>query len=91
MGDAIQALDVDRLLSVFADDARWGSHLGPWFGTMEEFKPAVREGYSGITETSVETDEVFVRVLGPYAALVGTTSTAPLYTRMGIRPATEQP
>ena len=72
MGDAYSALDFDRFRSFLADDLRWAISLVP-FLTMEDIEPALRAYMSGISETTSE-DELFVRVLGPDAAVVGLTS-----------------
>ncbi len=72
MGDAYSALDFDRFRSFLADDLRWAFSPAP-FLTMEDIEPGIRAVMSGISETTSE-DEMFVRVLGPDAAVVGLTS-----------------
>ena len=72
MGDAYRALDFDRFRSFLADDLRWAISPVPFF-TIEDMEPGLRAYMSGISETTSE-DELFVRVLGPDAAVVGLTS-----------------
>ncbi len=73
MDDAWSALDFDRFRSFFADDLRWA--ISPWpFLTMEDIEPGFRAYVSGISETTLEDEDSFVRVLGPDAAVYGWTS-----------------
>lgn len=74
LGDAWSALDFDRFRSFLADDLRWAISPGP-FLTMEDLEPGLRAYMSGISEiTSEDEDLLFVRVLGPDAAVAGWTS-----------------
>jgi uncharacterized protein (TIGR02246 family) len=73
MGDAWNARDFDRVRPFLADDLRWG--ISPWpFLTMEEIEPEFRAYLSGISETTLEDEDSFVRVLGPDAAVYSWTS-----------------
>ena len=68
LGDAWNARDFDRFRSFFADDLRWG--ISPWpFLTMKDIEPEMRAYLSGISETTLEDEDSFVRVLGPDAAV----------------------
>ena len=72
-GDAYRALDFDRARSFLADDLRWA--FSPVrFLTMEDLEPALRAYMSGISETTLEDEDSFVRVLGPDAAVYSWTS-----------------
>ncbi len=72
LGDAWNARDFDQFRSFLADDLRWAISPVPFF-TIEDMEPGLRAYMSGISETTSE-DEMFVRVLGPDAAVVGLTS-----------------
>jgi uncharacterized protein (TIGR02246 family) len=73
LNDAWIARDFDRFRSFFADDLRWAMSPMP-FATMEEIEPGVRAYVSGISEITLEDEDSFIRVLGPDAAVVGSTS-----------------
>jgi len=73
LGDAWRTLDFDQFRPFFADDLRWAISPRP-FLTMEDIEPGLRAYVSGISETTLEDEDSFVRVLGPDAAVVGWTS-----------------
>ncbi len=82
MGDAWSANDFDGWRSFFADDLRWGMPPVPFF-TMADMEPGVRALMSETRETTSE-DDLFVRVLGPDAAVVGLTSHATVVDVNGV-------
>ncbi len=73
MGEAWRALDFDRARSFLADDMDWAIPPMP-FTTIEEIEPGARAYISGISEITLEDEDLFIRVLGPDAAVVGSTS-----------------
>ena len=70
--DALNSLDVERWQSFLADDVQWLMPQGS-FTTKDIIGPAIEEWMSTVSEQRSVNDDVFVRALGPDAAVVGLT------------------